>query len=208
MSISLTFDAQAMYNDLMDELLKAMNDLINEFYRSATQGFDAPAMEASEKIPAHLSDTTEYNGHTPIGDIPEYIVTQCKFYADAIMKSFGTGVYADTSSDSYWNQYRQSELWNKSRSGIAIVGRPKGKYTNIYGEETESSGRNRGKNVEGYTDKDGNLIESKPGTHSIQTAEAWIMKDSDNTKIERRIELIVTKFLTERASDYFREVNV
>lgn len=218
MSISLTFDAQAMYNDLMDELLKAMNDLINEFYKEATSGLDADGKADSEIIKASISDTTEHDSYMPLGDVPEYITAKCKFYANALMQSFGTGNFADKSSESYWSEYskmntkKHGYIFNPKRKPSSwISGRPYGKYTNIFGEEQKSTGQNAGSNLETLhiKDKNGNYIQITPiyPTRSIQNAERWVIKDGE-TKIERRIEMVVTKFLTERASDYFREVNV
>lgn len=222
MSISLTFDAQAMYNDLMDELLKSMNDLINEFYKEATSGLDTDGKADSEVIKASISDTTEHDSYMPLGNAPEYITAKCKFYANALMQSFGTGNFADKSSESYWAEYSKMNtkehgyIFNPSRKPSSwISGRPyndnDGKYTNIFGEEQKSTGVNAGKNLEGLhiQDKNGNYIQIKPisPTRSIQNAERWVIKDGE-TKIERRIEMVVTKFLTERASDYFIEVNI
>lgn len=207
MAISLTFDAQRFYNDLIDELLKSMNDLINEFYREATNGLDSEGKSDTEIIKASISDTTEHDSYMPLGDVPEYIVARCKFYANALMQSFGTGSLADTGPNSYWNKYIQSELFNKSRSGKYIAGRPRGSYKNIYGERQSSLGKFEGENIEGYEFSGLLKIEPTPPTYSIQNAERWIIKDG-KTKIERRIEVVVTKFLTERASTYFREVNI
>lgn len=202
MAISLTFDSQGFYNDLMDELLKAMNDLINEFYREATSGLNGEGKNDTEIIPAYLSDTTEHDSYMPLGDVPEYIVAQCKFYANALIQSFGTGSLADTGHDSYWNEYTKSELFNKSRGGKYIAGRPRGSYKNIYGERQSSWGKFEGENIEGLEFSGLFKIEATPPSYSIQNAERWIIKNGE-TKIERRIETVIKKFITERASSYF-----
>lgn len=207
MAISLTFDAQGFYNDLIDELLKAMNDLINEFYREATSGLNSEGKADTEIIEASISDTTEHSNYIPLGDAPEYIVAQCKFYADALMQSFGTGSLADTGPNSYWNEYTQSELFNKSRGGKYIAGRPRGSYKNIYGERQSSWGKFEGENIEGFEFSGLFKIEPTPPSYSIQNAERWIIKDGE-TKIERRIKMIINQFIAERGSFYFKEVNI
>lgn len=207
MAISLTFDAQGFYNDLIDELLSAMNDLINEFYREATSRLDSEGKADTEIIKASISDITEHDSYMPLGDVPEYITAKCKFYADALMQSFGTGSLSDTGPNSYWDEYTKSELFNKSRNGTYISGRPRGSYKNIYGERQSSWGKFEGENIEGFEFSGLFKIEPTPPSYSIQNAERWIIKDG-KTKIERRIETVITKFITERASSYFREVNI
>lgn len=207
MAISLTFDAQSFYNDLINELLNAMNDLINEFYREATSGLDSEGKADTEIIKASISDTTEHDSYIPLGDVPEYITAKCKFYADALMQSFGTGSLADTGPNSYWNEYTQSELFNKSRDGKYIAGRPRGSYKNIYGERQSSWGKFEGENIEGFEFSGLFKIEPTPSSHSIQNAERWIIKDG-KTKIERRIEMIINQFIAKRGSSYFKEVNI
>ncbi|MDE5888912.1 MAG: hypothetical protein K2H20_02715 [Bacilli bacterium] len=208
MAISLTFDAQGFYNDLMDELLKAMNDLINEFYREATSGLNGEGKSDSEVIPAYISDTTEHDSYMALGDVPEYVTAKCKFYANALMQSFGTGSLSDTGPDSYWDEYTKNDNFNKERgSNKFIAGRKKGQYTNIYGLPQNSGGRYKGENIEGFEFSGLLKIEPISPSHSIQNAERWVIKNGE-TKIERRIETVVTKFITERASSYFREVTI
>lgn len=199
----------------MDELLKAMNDLINEFYREATSGLDGEGKADTKIYPAYISNTTENDSYMPLGDVPEYMVAQCEFYANALMQSFGTGNFADKGPDSYWSEYSKMTsgpdyFFNPSRNSF-ISGRPKGEYKNIFGEKQESTGKNKGSNLEGLhiKDKNGNYIQIKPTapSYSIQNAERWIIKNGE-TKIERRIETVITKFITERASSYFIESNI
>lgn len=190
----LQFDSDACIRALVQRLIQVMDSLMSEFYRDATQSLSAEGKADSEVIKAIYDQTKEI------------IETKCKFYADAIMESYGTGLYADTSSDAYWGEYatKDNPLWNKKRWGLPIVGREKGEYVNIYGETVTSTGRNAGKIIEGFDDDDGNTVWlSKPGTHSIQTAEAWIMKNDTETKIERRVKMEVEKFFAEERSKFF-----
>lgn len=198
MAVSLTFDAEGCVRALVQHLVKVADILIKEFYNDATRSLSAEGKADSEVLNAIYDAGTQK------------IEATCKFYAQAIMESFGTGLYADRSSDSYWNEYAyKSDFWNPERKGQAIVGRPKGEYTNIYGVKETSTGRNRGKLVEGYEDKNGDTIWlSKQGTHSIQTAEAWLIRDKTDTKVERRVKMEVEKFLSTEASKFFKEVGV
>lgn len=213
MGVSVDFDVDGFMKALTQRLIVAMNDLINSFYREAIMGMKAGGKADSEVEGAVLTDkfTDPEADYQAVGKVAEFIQARCVFYAQAILDSFGTGVYADTSADSYWEDYKKSDFWNKTdsrniRTGIAIVGRPAGTYTDIFGNKDRySSGRAVGRIVEGYTDPYGNLIESQPGSHSIQQAEAWIMRKGE-TRIERRIEMEVAKFLQEETAKYFREV--
>lgn len=102
-------------------------------------------------------------------------------YAHAIIDSYGTGSKMDI-EDEFWTEYKNSSLFNPSRSGKAIVGRPKGRYTNIFGKEQTSSGKMDGMNVERY---------AKPiaPSRAFQLAEIWLLNGG-------RVEEILTQHIT------------
>lgn len=90
-------------------------------------------------------------------------------YAHAIMDSYGTGSKMDTHYNEGLEEYRKSSLYNPSRSGKTIVGRPKGSYTNIFGETVTSTGKREGKSVEGF-------YEPQAPSYAFQRAETWFFK--------------------------------
>lgn len=208
MAVSLTFDAEGCYRALIEKLIKVADAIMEEFYNDAIAGLDADGKEDSERINAIWDETQGY------------VETQCKFYANALMQSFGTGSAADTGEESYWDEYKKMRtkelgyIFNPSRPTSAIRGRPKiddGKYTNIFGEEQTTTGLNAGKNIETLhiEDKNGNYIQIKPmiPQRSIQNAERWLLKNHQR-RVEDRIEEEVKMFFAEEAKNFFVQVNI
>ena len=194
---TLTFDVEGLAKALIERLIKVMDILMEEFYRDATSALSAEGKADSERIPATLTDKTMHDAY----QVGEFISARCKFYANAIMESFGTGSQSDLSMDAYWKEYEQSILFNRIRrekGNAYITGREAGTYKNIFGEEQTTSGRNVGRNLE-------HIFPPTPPKLSIQRAEDWIIRDTE-TKVERRIQVEVERFLAEEAGKYFREV--
>lgn len=206
MAIALRFNGQKFYDDLKEELKKTMKALIDEFYRAATSGMSTDAKADSDNL-----GVTE-------DELEHQIEAQCAFYADAILESYGTGSLADRGPNSNWDEYEKSKFFNPARRGKQnIVGRPKGNYTNIWGETemVESSGKNAGKNLEGIWWIDpitGYKVEVKPSrpTYAIQNVEVWLMQNRE-TSMERKIEETVIQFIqqvSQNPLEYFYYENV
>lgn len=202
----LTFDADACIRALVERLIKVSDSLMNEFYMDATAPLSAEGKKDSER------EDAKYDSAKHI------IESKCIFYVQAILESFGVGWNADRSPESYWNEYTQmTPTFNRARTSGTIVGRPKGNYRDIWGEERYSEGKNEGKNLQTLhllDTRTGNYHQVWPSnqepwttnpTHSIKNAEAWIHRDTE-TKVERRIEMEVTRFLSEEAGKFFIEV--
>lgn len=101
-------------------------------------------------------------------------------YAHAIVDSYGTGLKMDLGNE-FWAEYRKSNLFNPSRTGKAIVGRPKGSYTNIFGETKTSEGKFEGVNIEGF-------VEPITPSRAFQLAEIWLLNGG-------RVEEILTQYI-------------
>lgn len=194
--IALRFNGQKFYDDLYDQLHNTMLQVLDRFFREATSGLSSVGKADSNRDGiVELLDTK--------------IKAQCSFYAEALMDSYGTGSLMDKSNP-YFVEYARSEFYNQSRGsspGSPIIGRGK-EYTNIYGETIKTSGRNKGRNLEGQYIRDketGELvyIEPKRPSYSIQNAEKWLMQDNRSTYMERAIEQTVIKFISENATKYF-----
>lgn len=204
MAIALRFNGQKFYDDLYDKLHGTLLTVLDRFFREATAGLGTAGKLDSERDGiVELLDT--------------YIRAQCSFYADALMDSYGTGSLMDKDNQ-YFDEYAKSGLYNTARGespGGPILGRGK-TYVNIYGEEVETSGWNRGKNLEGRYIRDeetGELIyiEPKRPSYSIQNAEAWLMQNDRQTYMERAIEQTVVQFIdkvNKNPLDYFYYVEV
>lgn len=218
--IALRFNGEQFYTELRDRLVVAMDEINSEFFRAATSGMSADAKSASEKDRAVVEGETDYKGdlgHSGMDE--EYINARCRFYADAILESFGTGSKADRGPFSQWEEYEKSKYFNPARKGkMNIVGRPASPnpYLNIWGEHEYTSGKNAGKNLErldglyvtnpvtGLTEK----IEPQRPTYAIQNTEVWLMQDRE-TSIERRIATEVEKFISDTdMTKYFYYVEV
>lgn len=217
--LALRFNSEQFYADLRDRLVVVMDAINDEFFRAATSGMSSDARAASEKDSAIVEGTTDYKGLLPYsGVVAEYINARCWFYADAILESYGIGSKADRGPRSQWEEYEKSKLFNPARKGkMNIVGRPvpPNQYKNIWGETSLTSGKNKGKNLEGIyvTDPITGLtekIEPVPPTYTIQNAEMWLMQNRE-TSMERRIEREVVKFISEASANpmkYFYHVEV
>lgn len=199
MAVSLTFDSEGCYRALIQRLIKVSDEIMEEFYNDAIAGLDAEGKEDSERINAIWDETQSK------------VIAECKFYANALMQSFGTGSASDRSTDSYWAEYRSSGMFNPRRPTSAITGRPSGSYTNIFGEQQTTSGINAGKNLETLhiKDKNGNYIQVKPiiPTYTIQNAESWLIRNHQR-RVEDKIEKEVKQFFAEEARNFFVEVSI
>jgi hypothetical protein len=91
------------------------------------------------------------------------------------MDEWGTGSLMDESNPALEN-YRNSRMWNPRRHDTIIRGRPKGQYTNIFGETKVSSGSMAGLDLE-YLSNIGELpfdIRVQPPSHAMQTTARWM----------------------------------
>lgn len=199
MAVILTFDSEGCYRALIQKLIEVADSIMEEFYNDAILGLDAKGKEDSEKINAVWDETQEY------------VEAHCKFYANALMQSFGTGSLADTSADSYWQEYTHSNLFNPVRKSTTIVGRKRGSYIDIYGKKQSSWGTHEGENIEGaYIDYHGmfsKIVEPIQPKHSIQNAERWLLNNHQR-RIEDRIEEEVKQFFAEEVKRFFVEVSI
>lgn len=202
MSIHAEFDYDGCYRALIENLSEIADNIMMQFYSDALIGLDAKGKEDSERIKA-VWDETEKKIHA-----------ECKFYADAIMESFGTGSLSDTSASSYWDEYRAMRDWkpayfNPVRPGTEITGRPRGSYRDIYNRLHHTRGSMTGKNIEGieWTDRDGNKvkIEPKSPSYSIQNAENWLIRNHER-RVEGKIKEEIENFFSEECGKFFMEV--
>lgn len=192
----IIFDAQRLADDLIKVLIAetdvCVKQFISEVQRSLTDGKDACIAEKAELV---------------IENGTQHIIGRAKFLADAILDSYGVGSLADTSKDSYWDEWSTHPLFNKSRKGTAIVGRPRGSYIDPWGKQHSTWGGMEGINIEGMTfeNEDGSTvtIEPKSPSYAIQNAEKWIANRSDSW-IERRLSVAAKKFIMENSFKYFR----
>lgn len=205
MAVSLTFDAEGCYQAMIEKLIEVANAIMKDFYNEAIDGLDTASKADSKRIDAVINETTGY------------IDAKCEFYANALMQSFGTGSKADTSSRSYWDEYKATQggkpsYFNPARPGTQIVGRPRGSYIDIFGQQRSTWGSKVGVNLEGTSWKDKKTgktvtVEAIAPKYSIQNAEDWLIRNAER-RIDKRIEEELKQFFATEAHKYFKEVSI
>lgn len=186
MATKLKFNWKALYNDLTERLIATVDELIDEVYRDVMSKLSVKGQKDCDKEDAVLNP------------IKQTIEASCVFYANAIVESYGIGKGADSSSESYWNDYKQnSPFWNPLRKSKTIVGRGFGSYTNLWGQEAFSFGTYAGRPLN-FKKKE------KFGNRAIQSVEAWLIVNG-RTRVERRIEVEIEKFFSQDLRKYFIE---
>jgi hypothetical protein len=174
----LTFRSDLAMISLVEHVTAASGEIM-QWFVNETRG-----QGSGSGLSAEGQAATELNAAELVGT--SIIKQQVAFYADAILSSYGTGSLADTSAGSYWSEYKASAEFNPARPGTPIVGRPKGSYIDPWGVTHESSGRNRGRNIEGkyITNEDGTRTKITPiaPTMAIQNAEAWLCQAEGRAK--------------------------
>lgn len=209
MALVLKFDADRLYADLVEHLMTVMDSINQQFFKEATSGLSAEGKADSDIEKAVLENEPDFMA----SEGTKFIIARCKFYAEALMDSFGTGSKADTSSDSYWEDYRETangnpKYFNPLRTGTTVVGRPRGSYIDIYGKQQSTFGNYAGRSIEikdapaDEKDSSWRFVPKSP-SYSIQRAEDWFLREGYSRKIEGKIEEELIRFLQENAKDYF-----
>lgn len=204
MAVKLVFDAESCYQAFLDYMVGKMDEIMRGFYQEATSLLSTKGKSASELLPTEIKK----GDFTSPGQAEAYIIGRMKFYADAIVESYGTGSLADTGEQSYWDEYvKNNPNFNKVRDGKYITGRKKGPYTDIWGEQRYSPGTHEGVNIEGaYFSGSGALKPIAPN-FSIQNAEKWRIKDGE-TRTDQMLFEAADYFFSHYARDFFKEVAI
>ena len=121
----------------------------------------------------------------------------------ALAENFGTGSLIDTSNpyfDEYFsNKGSEKGQVNKERNGLAIVGRPKGTYIDIFGNQhTVEKGTLAGKPIEGFYIGNGNTITPTKPSHAIQQATRFFYYTYTPIIIKSAVKMLrLSKYITE-----------
>lgn len=186
------FNSEKFYQDLQDYIVKLVDELAADYYIDIQSKLSSShAKEDLVLEPTVIegnTDNTEY--HKGI----EFVNARIRAYVFAVLDSFGIGTGMDTSSR-YLEDYRNSEYWNPARNEKTIVGRPKGQYTDIFGDDDAySPGHYEGKPIP----RSYNL----PASHAIQSVEDWLIKNGE-TRVERHLKQFIDQYISENAHKYF-----
>jgi hypothetical protein len=165
-SIGVRFNTTACIADLRLHVITTLKILQEEYLRDAQSHMLTP--EGKESLHA---DEIEVLG--------TFLTANVIGGAYAAMDNFGSGSKMDLINPAL-EGYRNSRHWNPRRHDERIVGRPEGKYTNIFGEEQYSSGVMAGLDLE-YLDEQGALpfdLHVRPPSHALETAARWLKETS------------------------------
>ena len=125
-----------------------------------------------------------------------------------LAESYGTGSFMLSDNPGlrkYMKSIGKNGGWNPARRGKAIVGRPKGQYTNLFGQKRSTSGAFAGDNIEGkrvYTrkkesERDYYISPTRP-SYAIQLANNWLWKTYLPRAFKNAMEKVsFTKYLIE-----------
>ena len=150
-------------------LISAMRDLQQELFDESMQNLSTnEGKEGLQK--EEITEVANVIVATIVGD------------AWTVMDEWGKGSEMDVLNPAL-TDYMSGELWNPLRSSTIIVGRPRGWYTNIFGERVYSSGFYAGRGME-------NESPPNPPSHAIKTAARWMQ----NGRFAERIRTEVKSF--------------
>lgn len=187
----LKFDAESFFIDYCNGLKDVADECMLRFYNEATR--QSKFKGEVDLLKAEI----EENYQT--------IVAKCWFYANSIMESFGTGTKMDKDNpflQEYWN----SKFWNPNRNSTAIAGRKKGKYTNIFGEEVESTGSLAHlQDISEFMKEKYNLNINKEPKRYIQNAEIKLEQGINGGYVDRAIDAFTEEFLKDTTKYFYNE---
>lgn len=192
----LKLNTDALVNDLRQKCIEALKQAQDELFYDTL--FEVTLPEAM----------TDYERTEIAEEIAGLLTCSVTGGAWAVMDEWGTGSLMDLDNpflSDYWN----SELWNPARKDTAIRTRPKGTYTDIFGNEQEAEGRNPGFNLERELNNPNrkhppNILLTPP-SHAMQQAIGWLRAGGFNIILRRVLQdLDVGKYIEVEVKGYVR----
>lgn len=166
----LRFDSKSCSDGLYKAIQKTADLLIEEYEAEIKQGMNTT--KGAENVNIGLSNDDRKRLHREVVG-----------GALAIMDSYGRGSLMDKSNP-FLADYMSSELFNPLRQGYAIVGREAGDYTNIFGEQAQSSGAFAGSDIE-------RVVRPIAPSKAFQQALIWFKAGN---RIDKRLQECIRSF--------------
>lgn len=158
------------------------NEILNKLQVELESAFNAWEIEVMSKVRHNYfgNDVNPEVGHSFKRET-NAIIGFLKANTYVLADSYGTGSFMLDNNPGF-EEYKRKN-WGNFRHSKAIVGRPKGRYTDIFGREHKTSGTFEGVNIEGkrvYTRKKESerdyYISPVHPSYAIQLAENWLYK--------------------------------
>lgn len=157
------------------------NEILNKLQIELESAFNAWEIEVMSKVRHNYfgDDTNPKVGHE-LRKESNMIIGFLKANTYVLADSYGTGSFMLDNNPGF-AEYKKA--WGTFRHSKAIVGRPAGSYTDIFGRKHTTSGAFKGVNIEGkrvYTRKKESerdyYISPVHPSYAIQLAENWLYK--------------------------------
>lgn len=178
-----------------------INEFLNIFEKELESALDSWENEVKSKLKHSFYSKNGRVSHE-IKREAKGLVAYLKANTYVLADSYGTGSNMLDINPGL-AEYRNSKTWNPVRKGKAIVGRPEGTYTDLFGRVRKTSGTFKGVNIEGKrvsknTSGDGYYISATHPSYAIQLAEQYLYKQWIPLAYKRAINsLNFAKFLIE-----------
>lgn len=158
--MALKFDINGLTNEILINLEKELQWVFetweNEVYSKLKYSFADEAVIESE-----------------LKKESKIIIAYLKANIYALADSYGTGSLMLDDNPGF-QEYRNSDRWNKARKGKTIVGRPRGTYKDAFGNTKKSLGTMEGIPIEGMKKWNGDIIEPLSPSYALQDAEKFL----------------------------------
>lgn len=170
---TLHLDYVAITNDFMIAISKCADLLLEEYFNEIQ--FQMKTQSGKDDLDVKSLDDGE----------KKILKRMVIGGAWAIMDSYGRGSLMDKSNP-FLADYMSSQLWNPLRQGYTVVGRASGSYTNIFGEQAESSGVMAGSDIE-------RVVRPIAPSKAFQQAEKWFQ---NGERINKRLTSAIAQFFS------------
>lgn len=165
----LEFETNKLMKDYVSIFKKELRTALKQWEEEVKQHY------LSKFIKEHGNPKVKAKIENSISSFKKSIIVYFEANPAALADSFGTGSLMDERFnpifEDYWNDIgsRQGQR-NPARRSRNIEGRPRGEYTNIFGEKRWSSGYMAGENLEYLPQYTGWSIQPIPPSNAIEQA--------------------------------------